>query len=309
MNIVFFGTPLFAKDIVEGLAHTHNILAIITQPDKPFGRKKIMKAPETKTYAMQTNIAYFQPQKNTEIYSILESIHQQTPIHAIIVVAYGKILPKEVVTSYICINLHGSILPYFRGASPIQSSILADYKHFGLTAIRMNEGLDSGDILEICRIDREIVVNQTLDSVFRILVPYGISVLEHVLLALQTHNLKPIPQNHDNATYCHKFSKHDAYLDLEDSKSCYLRYLALHTLGVWIHCNSEIIKLNRIIGYEYKQEHEKKGQILAIQNNTICISCKKGELWIESVTPQNKSLMSAISFLQSKNLKIGDNIT
>lgn len=302
MDIVFFGTPLFAADILVELNKKHNIVAVITQPDKPFGRKKILKEPETKSYAKMLNIPCFQPQKSSEILAIL----QQFSIQAIVVIAYGKILPPEITQNYFCINLHGSILPYFRGASPIQSSIINDYQHFGLSVIHMNEGLDSGDILASMAIAKEVVYKKTLSEVFKILVPYGMQLIQEVLQNLMTNSIKPIAQNHDIATFCTKLGKQDAYLDLQDSKQCYLRYLALCDIGVWINFREEVLKINSIVDYDENGEYAIKGEILLIEKNKICLSCEKGVLWIDMVTLQNKSKMNVLSFLQSRNLKQGD---
>ena len=306
MNIVFLGTPLFAKEILEGLAANHNILAAITQPDKPFGRKKILKAPEVKEYAIASNIPCFQPEKSIEIAPILHDIHRQNNIDAIVVVAYGNILTKEVVTQYICLNLHGSLLPHYRGASPVQTSIINNYKHFGLSVICMDLGLDSGKIAALKPIESQIVMRKNLTEVFHILVPYGIDLLQNVLLNIKQNTLCTTPQDHTQATYCPKLSKKDCYIDFIESYRCYLRYLALEHIGIWTFYKGMILKINSISDYIEDTSHEQQGIILAIDKNSMCISCKKGALWIESVTPQNKSKMTATSFLQSQGLKVGD---
>ncbi|RDU58871.1 methionyl-tRNA formyltransferase [Helicobacter sp. MIT 14-3879] len=334
MNLVFFGTPIFAKDILENLHRKHTILGVITQTDKPFGRKRILKSPETKQYALAHNIPCFQPQKTQEIPAILHNIHSQaTPtdspsinraIEVIVVVAYGKILPRFVTDNYLCLNLHGSILPYFRGASPIQHSIMNDYLHFGLTVIAMNEGLDTGDILANKAIAKNEVEYQRIDSVFRILVPHGIELLESVFDSLQNGRLKPIAQNHTKATYCTKIHKQERILDLESAKMCYLRYLALCDKGVSIIYQHGVLKINEINGYEedeeklqesetdslYKNSSCQKGVILDIDNKNarFSLSCTKGKLWISLLTPPNKPKMNALSFLQSQRLKVGDRL-
>ncbi|RDU67055.1 methionyl-tRNA formyltransferase [Helicobacter didelphidarum] len=308
MNLVFFGTPPFARDILMELHKQYDILATITQPDKPFGRKKILKMSAVKEYAISVNIECFQPIKSYEIKDILHNIEtkHKTKIDAVVVVAYGKILNKEVVENYFCINLHGSLLPYYRGASPVQNSIIDDYQHFGLSVIRMDNGLDSGEILESYALHKDIVYKQTINQVFTTLVPYGKDILCKVLEDFTLNRLCPTPQNHELATYCSKLEKKDAYLDLEDSKACYLRYLALNNIGTWIRYNEETLKINTLVGYDNRSEHKQKGEILEIQKDKILIACKKGELWAESFTPPNKSKMNAISFLQSCKLKVGD---
>lgn len=307
MHIVFLGTPIFAQEILNGLMPCFDILAVITQPDKPFGRKKILKAPEVKEYAIMHNIPCFQPEKSTEIAEILHNINEKTRIDAIIVVAYGKILTKEVVSRYLCLNLHGSLLPHYRGASPVQTSIINDYRHFGLSVICMDEGLDSGKIAALKPIESSLVMRKNLAEVFSFLVPHGISLLKEVLENIVQNKLRTTPQNHDKATYCPKITKNDCYLDFLDSHHCYLRYLALGHIGLWTFYNDMILKINTIKDYE-SGENEQKGIILATDKSNMCISCKKGALWIESVTLQNKAKMAATSFLQSQGLKVGDKL-
>lgn len=342
------GTPQFAADILQGLVATqkYNFLGVITQIDKPFGRKKIFKSPEVKDVALRLNLPCFQPKKSSDIFEILQSIESglkdsiesKVQNHAkdskdsiesslqdskvtesktfppnkfqkidyIIVVAYGKILKENVINNYFCINLHGSLLPYFRGASPLQSSIINDYAHFGLSVIKMDCGLDSGDILGICKIAKEKIENKTLDKIYEILTPFSINLLESTLEKLSQNAITPIKQDNTKATFCQKFSKADAFLDLVDSKKCYLRYLALSYIGVWIYHNNEILKINTILGYENTNFEAKKGCILEVKKDRILLACESGGLWIESVTPQNKSKMNITSFLQSKKLKQND---
>ena len=306
MRLVFLGTPLFAKEILEGLIPHHNILAVITQPDKPFGRKKILKAREVKEYAIENNIPCFQPEKSVEIEKILNELHNKHQIEAIVVVAYGKILTKEVVSKYVCLNLHGSLLPQYRGASPVQTSIINDYKHFGLSVIYMDEGLDSGNIAALKPIESKIVMRKNLTEVFHTITPYGVALLQEVLTNIAQNTLNTIPQNHAQATYCPKLTKKDCYIDFIDSYQCYLRYLALESIGIWTSYKGMILKINKIKDYENNQTHKQSGIILAVDKSSICISCKKGSLWIESVTPQNKAKMKATSFLQSQGLNVGD---
>lgn len=306
MRVVFLGTPLFARGIVEGIATSHEIVAVMTQPDKPFGRKKILKAPEVKEYAIEHNIPCYQPHKSAEIAPILHELEQQKGFDVIVVVAYGRILVKEIVERYYCVNLHGSLLPHYRGASPVQTSIMNDYKHFGLSVIHIDEGLDSGDILARQPIEPHCVAHKDLAAVFETLVPYGVNLLNEVLHKIHTKTLQPIPQEHDRASYCPKLTKQDSYLDFKDSYQCYLNFLALGSIGVWTYYQDMVLKINAIRSAETEGEHDQVGIILALENGAACISCQRGALWIESVTPQNKAKMPITSFLQSQKLKVGD---
>ena len=306
---MFFGTPSFARDILEGLHARHRILALVTQLDKPFGRKKILKKPEAKELAIELGLDYFQPATSKEIPAILEAIESKAKIEAIIVVAYGKLLPAAVVENYLCINLHGSLLPYFRGASPVQHSIMADYQHFGLTVLAMDKGLDTGTILGAQAIAREEVEGLTIDSVFKALVAPGLRLLESVLDSIAGGNAIFTPQDESRASHCGKLGKQEGILDLDKARNCYLRYLALCDRGTSLRVGEALVKV-KLAGYEDEGVYEKSGLILDIDSKkaSFSISCKEGSLWIQELTPPNRSRMGALSFLQSLGLKVGDRL-
>ncbi|HHH51166.1 MAG TPA: methionyl-tRNA formyltransferase [Campylobacterales bacterium] len=141
------GTPHYAKEILETLINNSDIEIplVLTQPDRAVGRKKELKAPEVKLLALEYNLNILQPQKLTED-GIYEAILESKP-DFIIVAAFGQLLPKNILDIAPCINLHASLLPQYRGASPVQQSVLNGDKFTGVTAMLMEEGLDSGDIL------------------------------------------------------------------------------------------------------------------------------------------------------------------
>ena len=149
MKIIFMGTPDYAEAILKTLINTDKIdvVAVYTQPDKPVGRKKVMTSPSVKVLANENNIDVYQPSRlrNEDVVKELQTIE----CDYIVVAAYGQILPQEILDHAPCINLHASILPQYRGASPIQQTLLNDDKQTGVTAMRMDIGLDTGDILKI----------------------------------------------------------------------------------------------------------------------------------------------------------------
>ena len=165
MKIIYMGTPDFAVPALKALANSeHKVCAVFTQPDKPRGRKMIMTPPDVKVCAEKLNIPVYQPETFKDG-KPLEIINKYNP-DVIVVAAYGKILPKSVLDSakYGCINLHGSLLPKYRGASPIQQSVLNGDKETGVTAMQMDVGLDTGDILKVVK--TEIGVNETSGELF-----------------------------------------------------------------------------------------------------------------------------------------------
>ena len=150
MNIIYMGTPDFAVPTLEKLCESeHNILSVFTQPDKPVGRKQILTPPDVKVCAESHNLTVYQP-KTLKDDEVVNLIKEQNP-DVIVVVAYGQILPKNIldIPKFGCINVHGSLLPKYRGASPIQHAVLNGDKVTGVTTMYMGEGLDTGDILNV----------------------------------------------------------------------------------------------------------------------------------------------------------------
>ena len=153
LRIVFMGTPDYAKGSLEALVdNAFNVVGVFCQPDKPKGRGMKLMAPPVKEYATRNNIPVYQPEKVKNNQEVIDVLNEINP-NLIIVVAYGKILPEEILNlpKYGCINVHGSLLPRFRGAAPIQRSIIAGDEETGITIMYMAEGLDTGDMLYVSR--------------------------------------------------------------------------------------------------------------------------------------------------------------
>ena len=164
MNVIFMGTPDFAVPCLEKLIEKHNVIAVFSQPDKPVGRKQILTPPAVKKCANEHKIDAFQPNslKDNDIIKQIEDMNADI----IVVVAYGKILPKRVLEAakYGCINVHASLLPKYRGAAPIQWSVINGDKQTGVTIMQMDEGLDTGDILLVKKTN--IDVDETSEELF-----------------------------------------------------------------------------------------------------------------------------------------------
>ena len=165
MRLIFMGTPDFAVPCLESLIDAgHEILAVFTQPDKPVGRKQVMTPPDVKVCALKHGLTVYQPNsmRGDEAMTIIRELNPE----AIIVAAYGKIFPKEVLDypKYGCINVHGSLLPKYRGAAPIQWSVINGDSETGITIMQMNEGVDTGDML--MRRAIPIGIDDTAESMF-----------------------------------------------------------------------------------------------------------------------------------------------
>lgn len=212
MNIVFMGTPEIAAQSLEALlAAGHNIKAVFTKPDRPVGRKQILTSPPVKITAGNNNIPVYQPEtlRDGVAYGILKEINPEI----IVVVAYGKILPKEILNlpKYGCINAHASLLPKFRGSSPIQWAIVSGEKQTGITTMYMDAGIDTGDIIEKSVV--EIGDNETAEDLFEKLSYTAGNLLCSTLEKIKNGTAVKTPQNNSEATYAPMIKKEMGKID------------------------------------------------------------------------------------------------
>ncbi len=303
MRIVFMGTPGFAEVILRALVKDEEIkvVGLFTQMDKPFGRKKELKAPETKTYILENhlNIPIFQPQslKEPEV-QILKVLKPDF----IVVVAYGKILPKEVLSIAPCINVHASLLPKYRGASPIHEMILNDDKIYGISTMLMDVGLDSGDILESASFLREDYLD--LETLSLKLAYMGAALLLSTLKNFSSITRKP--QDHAQASFCKKITKADGLVGFKDAKSLFLKSLAFKSWPEIFLENS--LKLLEVELVENEKSH-KEGEILEIDEKGVLVGCLKGSVRIARLQAVGKKPLKAKDYLNGKRLKAGGILT
>ncbi len=205
MRLLFFGTPDFAVPSLKRLAEEFEVAGVVCQPDKPSGRGQKLTPPPTKLLAKELYIEVFQPEKKSQIFPIVEALKPQ----CIVVVAYGKILPPEVIyyPKYGCINLHASLLPYYRGSAPIQRTIMAGEKKTGNTVMLMEEGMDTGPILS--QEEEPIFEEDDLKSLSQRLSQKGAELLVKTLREWIKGNIKPLPQEHERATYAPPIQKEE----------------------------------------------------------------------------------------------------
>ena len=212
MKIVFMGTPEYAVNTLNALIKAgHEVAAVFCQPDKPVGRKQILTPPPVKVCALEHNIPVFQPNtlRDGKAYEILKEINPEV----IVVVAYGKILPKEILDlpKYGCVNGHASLLPKYRGSAPIQYAILCGETETGVTTQLMDEGIDTGDILET--VTTKIGEEETAEELFDRLAVLSADLMISTLEKLEKGEITPTPQNQNEATYAPIIKKEMAKLD------------------------------------------------------------------------------------------------
>jgi len=301
MKIIFMGTPDYASRILETLIARDgmDVVAVYTQPDKPVGRKRVLTPPPVKVVAEGEGIPVYQPERLRDDLTVgqLEAI----ACDFIVVAAYGQILPKAVLDHAPCINLHASILPQYRGASPIQQSLLNGDTETGVTAMLMEEGLDTGPILDIRRI--AIGEDEGVESLFERLTALAASMTPEVLQHYAA--LTPDPQNDAEATLCKKISKSDGKIEFDEAETLYNKYRAFTPWpGLYL---SEGLKLTEIVAFE-KEGTYAPGQIIDIEKHRVKIVCARGALWLASVQPPSKKGMRINDYLNGKRLGLDDTL-
>jgi methionyl-tRNA formyltransferase len=213
MNIIFFGTPEFVIPVIEKIRQQHEVVAIVTTPDQKVGRKQLITPSPVNVYGQEHTIPVMTPQQlNNET---IEQLHTYNP-DLIVVASYGKIIPKAVleIPTFGAINIHPSLLPKFRGASPIPATILHGDAVGGVSIIKMDEELDHGPI--IIKKEYNLSPTDTTETLLPILFIEGADALLEILDDYIKGNIKPTPQHDDEATFCGRFTKEDAYIDLEN---------------------------------------------------------------------------------------------
>lgn len=303
MKIVFMGTPDYATCILQEILKTEfKVPLLITQPDKPIGRRQILTPPHIKNWVKKNdlNIDILQPKTLRED-GIARKISSYKP-DFIIVAAYGQILPKDILEICPCINLHASILPKFRGASPIQSSILQDDEFTGVTAMLMQEGMDDGDILALRYVKaREKKVDQLFSELSQVAAKLTLNVIKNF------SNLEPIKQNSADASYCVKIKKDNGLVSFnENASEIYQKFLA-YTPWPGIYLENGL-KLKNIELVETKSLNHKNGLIKNIKDDSIVVTCKKGSIVIYNVQAPSKKGMSCPDYVRGKRLSVGSKL-
>ncbi|MDD2789388.1 MAG: methionyl-tRNA formyltransferase [Sulfurimonas sp.] len=299
MNVIFMGTPEYAKAILERLLQTNNInvVAVYTQPDKPVGRKKIMTAPEVKILALANAIDVYQPSRLRDEATVAELLTIECDY--IVVAAYGQILPKAILDHAPCINLHASILPQYRGASPIQQTLLHGDSITGVTAMRMDEGLDTGAILKISSIN--VPTDMMVETLFERLTECAADLTVDVLENFSSYS--PKMQDEREATHCAKITKQDGLVAFDDAQTLYNKYRAYTPWpGIFL---SSGLKLKSIALVECTSQNA-AGIILKIESDGIIVGCEHGSIKIFSVQPESKKEMDILSYINGKRLQNED---
>ena len=311
MKILFMGTPDFAlfslKSLVEYSKNTDvEICGVITQPDKPKGRGYALMPPPVKQYALEAGLDVYQPEtlKDEAFSTLLSSLSPDL----IIVVAYGKILPKNVIDypKYGCINVHGSLLPEYRGAAPMQRAIIDGKDKTGITIMYMAEGLDTGDML----LKRELPIKESdnFENIHDGLGALGAEMIVEIIPMLRDGSAVRTPQDDTLSSYAKKILKEDCLVDFsKDAKTVHdqIRGLSPFPLSFTHTANGKLLKLITSRIADRSTPHQEVGKILSL-DGAIEIACAQGSVYIDRVLPEGKARMSAADFIRGRNISVGD---
>lgn len=302
MRIVFFGTPFFAVPSLEALIKSgKNVAAVVTQPDKSKGRGHLLSQSPVKEIALSKGIRVLQPltMRDADFLNALADINPEI----IVVVAYGKIIPKHILElpKYNCINVHASLLPKYRGAAPIQWSLINGEDVTGITTILMDEGVDTGDILlqEEIKID----IDDTAETLGRKLSELGAGLLLKTIDGIANNLITPKPQIGE-PSYAPIIKKEDGKIDW--SKTAVELFNFVRGMYPWpaayCYLNGERIKLIKV---KPADGEGKSGRIEKARKDELLIGTKKGLLLIKELQPEGKKVMTVSAFLQGRNIKEG----
>jgi methionyl-tRNA formyltransferase len=301
IRIIFMGTPDYAEEILKTLIDDTSVevVAVYTQPDKPVGRKAIMTPPVVKVLAQKSNILLFQPTKLRDTAVVEELLAIECDM--IIVAAYGQILPKEILEYVPCVNLHASILPQYRGASPIQQALLSNDTQSGVTAMWMDEGLDTGAIIKIAPL--EIGHDEMAESLYERLTKVACDLTLDIV-----HNWDRkscMAQNESDATHCTKITKADGLIAFDNAEVIFNRYRAFTPWpGIYLESG---LKLKEMRLHE-SQSIGAAGAIMAVDEQSITVQCVKGSLKLLKVQAPSKQETSAVAYLNGKRLGCGNTL-
>lgn len=304
MKIIYMGTPDFAVPALKALASSeHDVCAVFTQPDKPRGRKMILTPPDVKLCAQSLDIPVYQPEsmKNGDALEIIDKYNPDV----IVVAAYGKILPKAVLDApkYGCVNIHGSLLPKYRGAAPIQQSVLNGDKVTGITTMLMDVGLDTGDIL--LTEETEIGENETSGELFDRLAVLGGELILKTLSALEKGEITPKKQDESIATHTSKIDKSLCPIDF--SKSALEVHNKVRGLNPWPVATTKICGKNvKVYSTRLCPQSGRSGEVLSTK--PLVVACGEKSVEILELQPEGKKRMTADAFLAGHKLEIGDTI-
>ncbi len=304
MKIVFMGTPQFGATILKELIKEHEVVLVVTQPDKEVGRKRIIEFSPVKKVALENNIEVFQPYSIRKEYEYILNFDFDLIVSA----AYGQIVGMKLLNypKYKAINVHGSLLPRGRGGAPIQRAIMDGDKETGITIMYMAKGMDSGDILAQEKL--EILDSDNNETLFEKMANLGASMINRVIDDLVNDRITPIKQNEEEVTYTYALTKEDERLNFNRTNflvNAQIRALSPN-IGATFYIDSKAYKVYEafIDNTIYSGE---VGEIVEVNKKSFKVLCKDFKaIEFKTIKPEGKNLMNVSDFLngQGRNILI-----
>ena len=311
MKVVFMGTPDFSVGTLKAIVEAgHEVAAVVTQPDKPKGRGGAMSFSDVKQAAIELGLLVLQPKRarDEEFVNELRKINPDV----IVVVAFGQILSKEILDmpKYGCVNVHASLLPKYRGASPIQWAVIDGCEYSGVTTMMMNEGIDTGDILLVEKV--KLDSKETGGSLFDKLSGVGAALLVKTLDELEKGTVKPVKQNETEATHVKMLDKSFGNIDFSMEAARIERLI--RGLNPWpsafTHFNGKLLKIwdadvcDDVVCESC--ESVVNGMITHVDNNSFIVKCGDNSLKINELQLEGKKRMKTQDFLRGNHINTGD---
>ena len=313
MKVVFMGTPDFSVGTLKAIVEAgHEVAAVVTQPDKPKGRGGAMSFSDVKQAAIELGLLVLQPKRarDEEFVNELRKINPDV----IVVVAFGQILSKEILDmpKYGCVNVHASLLPKYRGASPIQWAVIDGCEYSGVTTMMMNEGIDTGDILLVEKV--KLDSKETGGSLFDKLSGVGAALLVKTLDELEKGTVKPVKQNETEATHVKMLDKSFGNIDFSMEAARIERLI--RGLNPWpsafTHIHGKMLKIWEadVLSGEAVQKYDmadlEPGHIAYVDKNKMLISTEEGYLDVKEVQLEGKKRMEISAFLRGYKVEKGE---
>lgn len=311
MKVVFMGTPDFSVGTLKAIVEAgHEVAAVVTQPDKPKGRGGAMSFSDVKQAAIELGLLVLQP-KRTRDEEFVNELRKINP-DVIVVVAFGQILSKEILDmpKYGCVNVHASLLPKYRGASPIQWAVIDGCEYSGVTTMMMNEGIDTGDILLVEKV--KLDSKETGGSLFDKLSGVGADLLVKTLDELEKGTVKPVKQNETEATHVKMLDKSFGNIDFSMEAARIERLI--RGLNPWpsafTHFNGKLLKIwdadvcDDVVCESC--ESVVNGMITHVDNNSFIVKCGDNSLKINELQLEGKKRMKTQDFLRGNHINTGD---
>lgn len=311
MRVIFMGTPDFAVFSLKALCESgYEPIAVISQTDKPRGRGNKLSPTPVKVYAEERGIPVYQPKtlRDDDFARLIEELDPEL----IAVAAYGKILPKNILDypRYGCICVHGSLLPKYRGAAPMQRAIIDGEKKTGITTMLMDDGIDTGDMLLKAEVD--IAPDDNFEVIHDRLAECGAELLIKTIKGVVSGDIVPQKQPEDGASYASKIEKSELFTDFSMTASethNKIRGLSPIPLAYAKKANGERMKLVRSCVVSEKEHSYAQGEVVSLSDKgegRIDIACRSGIIGITTLVPEGKGKMSAAEYVRGRKISVGD---